>query len=163
MKQVKIKGEVFNLSGESIALGSQLSFKAKDINNEDFNLSDISGPKIVSIFPDINTRICDLQTIEVSKMAYENPTINFLSITIDDVNVIKEWCSAKGISNLQIVSDKEYGEFASATNLLIVEKNKLARGFILLDSNNIIKDIVLNEEISALPDFNRVNTWISKM
>lgn len=163
MKQVKIKGEIFNLSGESIALESQLSFKAKDINNEDFNLSNIDGPKIISIFPDINTRICDLQTIEVSKMAYENPSINFLSITIDDVNVIKEWCSAKGISNLQIVSDKEYGEFAKATNLLIVEKNKLARGFILLDSDNVIKDIVLNEEISALPDFNRVNAWISKM
>lgn len=90
MKQVKIKGEIFNLSGESISLETVLNFKARDINDEDFDFSNLQGIKIISIFPDINTRICDLQTVEISKMAYENPNINFLSVTMDDIDVIKE-------------------------------------------------------------------------
>lgn len=163
MNKIIVKGVPFNLSGEAIKTGATLDFKARDIHNKDKSISEIKGHKIISIFPDINTRVCDAQTHELSVLAMKHPKVHFVSVTNDPVNVIKEWCSANSINNLMILSDREHGDFARKTNLMIPKLNKLTRGFILLDGKNHVEDIVLNTELSEMPDFGRVNTWINRL
>lgn len=160
MNKVKIKGIPFRLIGESIKIGDKLVFQAKDVNDNIFNISTIKGKKILSVFPDINTKVCDLQTHELSKLAHEHSQIPFISITMDSVEAIKQWCLAKDISNLIILSDKELHDFADKTKLLLKMISKLARGFILLSENNNIIDIAFKEELSHEPDFDKLKTWI---
>lgn len=160
MNKVKIKGIPFRLIGSSIKIGEKLVFSAKDINNNVFDVATIKGKKILSVFPDINTKVCDLQTYEISRIAHEYPQVPFISITMDSVETIKQWCHAKDVSNITILSDKELHDFADKTNLLLKMISKLARGFILLDENNIITDMAFKEELSHEPDFEKLKSWI---
>ncbi len=160
MNKVSVKGVPFRLIGEAVKIGDTVDFRAKDIDNKIFDIREISGKKIISIFPDINTKVCDMQTHEISKIASENPKVNIISISTDPVDVIKEWCSAKGINNLRIVSDKEMKEFSKSTKLLMKLPHKLARGFLFLDEDNQVIDLAFNEDISKAPDFEKVQEWI---
>ncbi|RTZ68818.1 MAG: hypothetical protein DSZ21_01060 [Tenericutes bacterium] len=63
MNKVKIKGIPFKLNGEIIKKDSNLSFKVVDRNNKDFVFNSQKGITIISVFPAINTKICDKQTL----------------------------------------------------------------------------------------------------
>lgn len=67
MNKVTVKGVEHKLNGTSIATNEVLTFKAKDQNNNDFFLGDISGGKVISVFPALNTRVCDAQTLKIAQ------------------------------------------------------------------------------------------------
>ena len=160
MNKVTIKKIPFKLSGETIEKNNKLVFKAEGKDHEDFYIEDIKGMKVISLFPDINTRVCDFQTQEIAKLASQHKDITFISISTDSVEVQKEWCAAKGLENIMIVSDAKYKEFQTKTNAYITKIKKLSRGFILLDEDNIIKEVFFNKEISKDPDYSLLNEWI---
>lgn len=153
-------GISFKLSGESIKNSERLSFKAKDKEGKDFNLEDVKGKKVISLFPALNTKVCDAQTLKIVQWSREHKDISFISVTNDPVEVIKDWCAAHNIDNVFIVSDKEYKEFARATNLYVKKINKLARGFIILDENNIIIDQSFKADLSEEPGFEMVEKYL---
>lgn len=159
MNKVTIKTNEFNLKGDLIKVGERLSFKAKNRENKDVNIDDVEGLKILSIFPDINTRVCDLQTHRISQLASEAPHIHFISVTKDPVEITNEWC-ARNLINIDIWSDAEYGEFGDKTNALIPAINKLARGFIVLDKDNVIINMHFVEEVSSMPNFELIEKYI---
>lgn len=163
MNNITIKNMPFKLLDNAVEIGETIHFKARDKNNQDVMISDFKGQKIISIFPDIETKVCDMQTHELSVLAMNNPNINFISITMDDVEKINQWCSANGISNLTILSDHVHKEFGTKTRLLIPAINKLSRGFILLDNDDKVIDLSLNKELAEMPDFDKVNKWISML
>ena len=160
MKKVTVFKVRFSLSGETITVGQKLEFKGIDGTGVEFDSTSLKGRKVISIFPDINTSICDMQTIKIAKLAKENQDIEFVSITMDGPEVIKDWCAGKGIDNSRIVSDSKYKEFATKTNVYITKIDKLGRGFILLDENNMITNVLLNDEIAANPDFAKLDELI---
>ena len=159
MNKIKIKGIPFKLNGDVIEKGSTLAFKVVDRNNNDFIFGTQKGITIISVFPDINTRICDEQTQWIAKTAQLNKDIRFISFTKDPVNIINEWCLAKEIENVQIHSDV-YGEFGEATNTLIKRIKKLARGFIVL-KDNIIIDICFKKEITKTPEYELLSKYLN--
>ncbi|MCP4336879.1 MAG: redoxin domain-containing protein [Mycoplasma sp.] len=160
MEKIKIKKIPFKLNGTIIEKNTKLEFKAKDKDDKDFFITDIKGKKVISLFPDINTRICDAQTKQIAQMANKYKDITFISISTDSVEIQKKWCAANGLENIIIISDKEYKDFAIKTNTLINKIKKLVRGFILLDENNIIQGISINKEVSSDPDYDVLNTWL---
>lgn len=159
MNKVLIKGQEFNLSGEIIKVGDVLDFKAVNRENEDVQLSDVKGTKVISVFPDINTRVCDMQTVRIAQIAQKAAHIHFISISLDSVEVINSWCAANGL-NVDIWSDAKYKDFAKNTNTLIPSINKLARGFIILDKENKIVAIDFVEELTHMPDFDLIEKHI---
>ena len=159
MKKVKIKGIPFKLNGELIEKGSELSFKVVDRENKDFVFGLQKGITIISVFPDINTRICDKQTQWIAKIAPLNKEINFISVTKDSVEVINEWCLAKELENVDIYSDV-YGEFGEATHTLIKRINKLTRGFVVLKDKKII-DISFKKEVADEPNYEMLNKYLN--
>ena len=160
MNKITIKRIPFKLVSDAISMGKELSFKALDRNGNVFDSKDLKGKTILSFFPDINTSVCDKQTMIISKLAINNPNISFLSITTDNINIINKWCAAKDIKNIDIISDNKL-EFGTSTGLLIKKLKKLTRGFILLKDNEII-DISMNKEIAKDPDFIKLNEWLKK-
>lgn len=162
MNKVTIKGEVHNLKGELITKGKELIFKAKDVTNMVVDSSNFVGYKIISAFPDINTRICDLQTLQISEWAGKWTNVLFISITMDDIDVINKWCAAKGVDNIEIWSDKEFRDFGNKTNSIIPSIDKLARGFIVMKENTIM-DIYYKDEVSEMPDFDSIEKIIKSL
>jgi len=160
MNKVKIKGIPFKLNGEIIKKDSNLSFKVIDKNNDDYIFNSQKGITIISVFPAINTKICDKQTQWIAKSASLNKKIRFISITKDDVKTINEWCLAKNLKNVEIFSDL-YGDFSEKTKTLIKRINKLTRGFIVLEGNKII-DISFNKDVASEPDYNLLSKYIKE-
>ena len=159
MNKVTIKKIAFRLIGETIKKNNYLSFKAIDRNDKIISIDDFKGVKIISLFPDIETRICDNQTREIAKYASKYPKINFISITMDTVSKINKWCLASGIDNIHIWSDWKLREFSSKTNTMISKINKLTRGFIILDDKNKIIEVSLNSEIAEDPDYSVLDKY----
>lgn len=160
MNKVKIKGKVFNLKGDIIKKGAKLNFKAINRQNQEISLLDVQGMKIISVFPDINTSVCDKQTVEIAKLAKQFSELKFISITQDDVATINKWCAGHGLENVDIWSDKKYNEFGNKTNTLIVDIDKLARGFLILNGENEIIDLAFNEEVAQMPNFDLVKKYL---
>lgn len=159
MNKLLIKGQEYKLAGDIINKGMILDFKAVNRENQDVRLADIKGIKVISVFPDINTRVCDMQTLKIAQLSQQAKHINFISISMDAVEVINTWCVAKG-QNVDIWSDLKYKEFASKTNALIPALNKLARGFIVLNEQNEIIDIDFVKELSEMPNFELLNKYL---
>ncbi|TCG11977.1 redoxin domain-containing protein [Mycoplasma todarodis] len=159
MEKAKIHHIPFKLSGPAIEKNTKLTFKAEDKNGI-WNIEDIKGKKVISLFPAINTKICDMQTQQIAKLAQEHKNVTFISISTDSVKKQEEWCAAKGLENVLIVSDDKYKEFQTKTNAYIPRINKLTRGFILLDKENIIQEISLNIELSKEPNYTLLDKWI---
>lgn len=162
MNKITVKGLPFKLTGEVILVGQKLEFTAVDMEGQDFDTSDIKGIKVISIFPALNTKVCDLQTARIGGWANSHKEVEFISVTMDDTDVIKEWCIAHEFSNITILSDKKYKHFAELTNLYIPKLHKLARGFIILDNENKIIDLSFRHELSEEPDYALVEKYLSK-
>ncbi len=163
MNKVTIKKIPFMLKGDIINPGAKLNFSAENLDSSTFELAKINGVKILSTFPDINTKICDAQTQEIAKLASQHPKINFISISTDSPEKQAKWCAAHNLENISIVSDKKSGEFAKATNLYIPKIKKLHRALIVLDKENIIQSVLTNTEVAKAPDYKALSEWISKL
>lgn len=157
MNSVKVKLIKFKLKGElNLPIGQELDFKAIDRSGKEVKLSDYKGKKVLSLFPDINTSVCDLQTQRIAMLADKRKDLIFISVSTDDVETINKWCLSRGVDNIIILSDKKYGELGDKTNLLIPKLKKLARGFIVLDEDNKIQEYSFKEQIAELPDFEMI-------
>ena len=159
MKKVKIYHIPFKLNGPLIKIGEKLAFKAENQNGS-WNVESIKTKKVISLFPSIKTKVCDTQTQTIARLAQQYKDVTFISISTDSVEKQKEWCAAKGLENILIVSDDKYKEFQTKTNAYIPKINKLIRGFILLDEENIVKDILLNNDLTKAPDYTSLDKWI---
>ena len=158
MNKIKIHNKEYALLGDVIKSGSTLDFVATNKENKLVSIDTYKGKKVISVFPDINTSVCDEQTQTILAMASNNPDVQFISLTSDPVDVIAEWCASKGVENIDILSDTE-GSFGKATNLLITEINKLTRAFIVLDDENKITAISVSEEVAENPDYSIISEY----
>lgn len=160
MNSTKKYGEVVKFSGEVIKEGSTLEFKAITHEDKDFDIKNIKGTKVISLFPSVNTKICDLQTMEIAKLSAKHPEITFVSISTNTTKDLSEWCIAHGTENIIIVSDLKHKEFATKTNIYIPEFKMLGRGIIILDENNKIVSIKINEDIVDHPDYSAIEKLV---
>ena len=160
MNKVKIQNKEFLLSGTIIKKGEHISFKAEDLFGNDFNLKDVKGMKVISVFPDITTSVCDVQTKKIQDLALQYPKTTFISISMNPISVFKDWCGNNNVSNIGIVSDCKYKEFAKLTNLYIPEIDKLSRAIIVLDNDNKILSIKASEEIVDHLDFSELDKYL---
>ncbi len=127
----------------------------KDENHENVKLSDFVGKTVLlSVFPDINTSVCDMQTRhffnEASK--YENVTI--LNVSNNKVEELGEWCATQGI-DAKMLSDEDL-DFGNNYGIYIEEIGLLARSTFLIDKEGtlVYKEIV--DEITREPNYEEV-------
>lgn len=127
----------------------------KDENHEKVKLSDFVGKTVLlSVFPDINTSVCDMQTRhffnEASK--YENVTI--LNVSNNKVEELGEWCATQGI-DATMLSDEDL-DFGNNYGIYIEEIGLLARSTFLIDKEGtlVYKEIV--DEITREPNYEEV-------
>ena len=153
MNKITLKRIPFKLKGDVVETGNTLSFSAINRKGKEVSIDKVKGIKVISVFPDINTKVCDAQTRKIGQLTSKYKTIKFISITTDGVDVINDWCLANNVENVDIWSDLKLGEFGDATNMHIKKLKKLARGFIILDDSNKIFNISVKKELNSAPDY----------
>lgn len=160
MNNFKSHGNEINLEGSLIKVGDTLSFSATKTDFSNFDFSGVSGKKVISVFPSINTSVCDEQTREIVDLAQKHKDVTFISISLDLPTTQSAWCSANGIDNIIIVSDYKKREFGKKTGLLIEEIKLLYRAIITLDENNVVTSLIFDNELTNMPDFSKLKAQL---
>lgn len=152
-----------NLLGEQVNLGSTIKFKATDISFNECSFEKLSKITIFSIFPSINTKVCDLQTTQMNKIAHKYPNYDFVAISLDLPPALNEWCGAHNIKNIKAVSDYKKREFGMKTGFLIDEVFLLNRGIIVLNKNNEIIYIAKSNNVHKQINFKNLEDFLNTL
>jgi len=118
-------------------------------------LSDLKKPVIISVFPDINTSTCSIQTRRFNKEAASHEEIEFLSISTNTLDEQKNWCAAEGVDML-VLSD-EGKDFAKKYGILLEDgpvKDRAARAVFVVKNGEITYAQIV-EEIASEPDYEK--------
>lgn len=143
-----------------ITEGKAPDFTLPDQKGREVSLSDFDKPVVLSIFPNINTRVCAFQTRHFNQEASENENIEFLSISNNTREEQKNWCAAEGI-DMEVLSD-EKGDFGRAYGLLMKENGLLARSVYLVDKGQIVYCEILSE-MTDEPSYDKLTEAIEKL
>lgn len=152
---VKLKGVPFTVQGNLPKIGEKApNFSLLDLNDNQVSLSDFTGKKVlISVFPDINTRVCDLQTVHFFKLADKLENTVILNISNNTKEEFKEWCAVKDVDAIML-SDQDK-TFAETYGLWIPKMKKLARSIFVVDEDGTLVYKELVPEVSSKPDYDK--------
>ncbi|WP_099974307.1 thiol peroxidase [Lactobacillus terrae] len=121
----------------------------------------LDKPLLISVVPDINTRVCSIQTKKFNEQLDIHNEINFVTISVNTVEEQSNWCAAENVKNMQILSDVNH-HFANASHLLMEPANLLARSVWVIDTNGqIIYSEILKSQ-SNEPDYDKVLNFLDE-
>ena len=133
--------------------GPAPDFTMKDLTGRTVTLSQLRKPVLISIFPDIQTDVCSLQTRYFNEAAARRPDIEFLSVSTNTHDQLKNWCAAEGV-NMTILPDD--GTFGNKYGVRMYDgplAGKLARSIYVIKNGKITYNQILSE-ISDEPNYN---------
>jgi thioredoxin-dependent peroxiredoxin len=149
-------GNSVSLVGKELKVGSKApDFTVIDGSFKPVTLSDFSGKvKLISIFPSIDTGVCSMQNRKFNQEAANfGKEVAFIAISADLPFALKRFCGAEGINNLVTLSDHKEMSFANNYGFHISELRLLARGVVILDSEDIVKYIEILPEAGNEPNY----------
>lgn len=149
--------EPVTLLGKGVNVGDKAeNFKAINKDMSEFNLSELKGKNIlISVVPSIDTPVCEEQTKIFNKEASELKNIHLITISCDLPFAQANFCAAKGIENLTMLSDYRFHDFGEKYGFLIKELMLLARGIVIIDKDGVIRYVEYVPEVTNLPDFDK--------
>lgn len=161
MKSVIFKNKKYSLFREPLKKGSFLNFVAttQELEDKEFKFK---GLTLISSFPSISTKVCDAQTIWLSKIANKYPDLNVLAISMDLPFTLSEWCVSHGVNNITVLSDYKEHVFGRTTGLLINQLHLLARASILVNKSGKILQLIWNKDSHSELPFEEVEEAIIK-
>ena len=151
--KVTIKGEAVHLLGEQPSVGSQApDFTLVNLNKKIIQLSDLQDqPVIISVVPDIDTRVCQLQTKRFNQEAAALEGVHFLTISNNTKEEQANWCAAEGIS-MEMLHDGD-NRFGELYGLVIKETGRLARSIFVIDQKRKVAYAEIVSEVAMEPDY----------
>lgn len=129
-------------------------FELTDLKGNKIKLSKLEKPVLISVFPDINTRVCSLQTKHFNLEAAKHSEIDFLSISNNTADEQKNWCAAEDV-DMTILADD--GTFGKAYGLILNGgplEGRLARSVFVIKNGQIVYSEVLSE-LSDEPNYEK--------
>jgi len=156
IRRITFKGNPVTLVGR--VLKTEViapDFKVTSQDLKEVNLLDFKGKiKLITSFPSLDTRVCDLQVKEFNKRASQiSPQVIILGISKDLPFAQERFCETFDITNVKVMSDYKFSSFGINYGLLIKELNLLARAVIILDKNDVVRYIQIVKELATPPDY----------
>lgn len=108
---------------------------------------------LISVIPDIDTRVCALQAKEFNKIANELDGVQLITISNNSKEEQAEWCAGKDIS-MEMLHDSNL-EFGEAYGLVMEELEKLARSVFVINPRGEIVYQEIVPEMSSEPDYDQ--------
>ncbi|WP_034550691.1 thiol peroxidase [Carnobacterium funditum] len=156
-KPLKVEGTLPNVGDKGP------DFSIKNSKDEIVTLEDCKGMvTLISVIPDIDTRVCAIQTKSFNKEASELEGIKIMTISTNTKDEQKKWCAGEGI-DMEMLQDTDLS-FGKAYGIAIPELNVLVRSVFIIDATGklVYKEVV--SEMSDEPDYDKAikNTKIAR-
>lgn len=121
------------------------------------SLKDFAGKrKVLSIFPSIDTGVCQAQARRFNEEADKLDNTVTLCISKDLPFAQGRFCAAEGLRNIVTLSNFRGSDFGQDYGVEIADgpmKGLFARGVVVLDENNVTLYASLAPEITQEPDY----------
>lgn len=162
--RITFRGEPVELEANPPEVGSDLpKFKVFNGQSKKVKRADLLGqPLLISVVPDINTRVCSLQTRKFNQQADHFPAAKFVTISNNTVAEQDGWCAAEGVENLALLSDEELS-FGYATGLYIPSVGLLARSIFVVDATGRITYSEIVPESTDEPNYVKALAALEKL
>ncbi|MHC3376951.1 thiol peroxidase [Ligilactobacillus equi] len=147
-------GKEVSLVGNPPKIGQEMPhFKLTDAQGNRVKTRDFGGQlTLFSVIPDINTRVCSIQTKYFNQAMNQYATVRFVTVSTNTIAEQAAWCAAEGAENLEMMSDKEES-FGYEMGLLIPQTGNLARSIYICDANKQIVYAQIVENQSDEPNY----------
>lgn len=149
----KDKNKTFELLGTQPKLNEKApQFILPSTKNRTVSLEDLKGKvTIISVVPNINTRVCTMQTRQFNLKASQLEGVNFFTVSRNTLEEFNSWCAGEGL-DLENLSD-ENGTFGQAYGLIMSELEVLARSVFVIDKDLTIAYMEIVEEMTDEPQY----------
>lgn len=153
---ITFKGAPLTLIGRTIHEGMPApSFNAHAQDLKEVTLSDTNKKiRLVSVFPSLDTPVCDLQVKEFNKHAGSlGKDILVINMSKDLPFAQQRFCQLNSITDSMTLSDYQTSSFGLNYGLLIKELNLLARAVLIIDTVNVLRYIQIADELTKPLDY----------
>lgn len=151
--KISRKGQVIDVPGNQPGEGEVApDFALQDLQDATISLASLKGqPTIISIIPDIDTRVCAIQTKRFNQEASQLAGIHFVTISNNTKEEQANWCGQEGV-DMTMVHDPE-NVFGEAYSIYMPELGRYARSIFVLDQDSVIRYREIVPEMSHEPDY----------
>ena len=156
MASITLKGNAVQTSGELPQKGTAApAFQLVKSDMSEVKLGDISGKKVLNIFPSIDTPVCATSVRTFNQRASGKSGVTVLNISADLPFAHRRFCAAEGLQNVETLSAfrssfaRDYGVQMTTGPL----SGLCARAVVVLDENNHVLHSELVPEIAKEPDY----------
>ncbi|ANZ58351.1 2-Cys peroxiredoxin [Fructilactobacillus lindneri] len=162
--EVKMFFKKVKLFGNPPQVGETLpEFTVENAAGDKINTKDLLGkPMVLCSVPNLDSEVCSLETKKFNKKADEFTNVRFVTISNNDLEVQKNWCAAKGVDNLEVMSDFD-GSFGEAMKLYIPEIKHLARAVFLINADGKIVYEQIVPQVARQPKYKEVIEKIKEL
>lgn len=117
------------------------------VTNDDF----LGNTTILSVFPDIDTSVCDRQTRHFFELASQIKDVNIVNVSNNSKESLTDWCATNGI-NTTMLRDAD-GKFGESYGLWMPEFKVLARSIFVFDKHGTLIYSELVPEMAQEPNY----------
>jgi thiol peroxidase len=153
---VRMGSMPITLEGNPIHVGEQApAFRAVNAQMGVYHFYPGHGQVwILSSVPSIDTPVCSLETDHFNKVASTMaPDVHIITISMDLPFAQKQWCGAKGIKNITLLSDYRFHSFARHYGVLMKQNGLLARQVVVVGKDGKIVYVQLVPNIAHQPNY----------
>ncbi|MFD1483899.1 peroxiredoxin [Lacticaseibacillus baoqingensis] len=135
-------------NGNPPALEAALpAFTVFTADNQTFDPHAFAGRyNLISVVPDINTRVCSISTKQFNQSMENFTDVGFYTISTNTIQQQQNWCAAEGVDRIQLLADPD-GSFGKAMGLYVAENNTNARSVWIIDPTGKIsyRELILEQ------------------
>lgn len=159
--QITRHGEAQETNGQPPLIGHELpAFNVTTADQTPFDQSRLLGRySLISVVPDIDTRVCSISTKNFNQAADRFDGINFYTISTNTLDQQKHWCANEGVKNMRLLSDAD-ASFGKAMGLYLAANNTDARSVWITDPDGKIVYRELITEQTNEPDYDSALAYL---
>ena len=153
--QIARKGVPTTIEGKQIQVNDSLpEFELVDRDGKTLSNKDFEGKNLlISVYPDINTSVCDRQTRKFFELASDIKNCDVLNVSNNSLEELNEWCATSGLDVYMLSAQDE--SFQNGFGLWMPEFEVLARSIFVFDDKGILKYSEIVPDMATDPDYEK--------
>ena len=155
MYRMKIarKGVPTTITGTPLDVDATLpKFNLVDRDGKEYTEKDFEGKNLlISVYPDINTSVCEKQTRKIFELADKLENVEIMNVSNNSVEELNGWCATTGL-DVHMLSAQD-DTFAENFHLWMPEYEVLARSIFVVDKDGKITYRQVTNDMADEPDY----------
>ncbi|NEW62930.1 thiol peroxidase [Granulicatella sp. zg-ZJ] len=108
---------------------------------------------IISVIPNINTPVCDMQTRAFNKQVSELNDVTLVTVAKNTPEEFNNWCASKGVDMIMLPDIEK--NFGMAYGIVMDELDVLARSVFVIDKEGILAYMEIVPKMTQEPDYEK--------